>query len=223
MANNQSKQLDVNETLNKSEAFFAQNKRIILGVVVALIVVIGGYFSYRNFVVKPNAEKASTMLSLGQNYFASGSYDVALNGDNTGYLGFLTIAKKYSSTPAGNLANLYAGLSYAQKGDAANAVKFLEKFDTANDHMISPAAMGALGNCYVKLGKLDEGVNYLKKAAAKADNNSLSPIFLIQAGEILESQNKPEDAKKLYEEIKTKYNKSAEAESIDKYIQRATK
>jgi predicted negative regulator of RcsB-dependent stress response len=223
MADNKSNQLDVNDALNKSEAFFEKNKKTILGVAIALIVIIGGFFAYRNLVAKPNAEKASTMLSLGQNYFASGSYDVALNGDNMGYLGFLKIASKYSSTPAGNLANLYAGLSYAQKGDANNAVKFLEKFSTSDDKMISPASIAALGNCYVKLGNVDKGISYLKKAAEKANNNTLSPIFLIQAGELLESQNKPDEAMKLYQQVKTQYSKSAEAETIDKYIQRVTK
>lgn len=223
MADNKSNQLDVNDALNKSEAFFEKNKKTILGVAIALIVIIGGFFAYRNLVAKPNAEKASTMLSLGQNYFASGSYDVALNGDNMGYLGFLKIASKYSSTSAGNLANLYAGLSYAQKGDANNAVKFLEKFSTSDDKMISPASIAALGNCYVKLGNVDKGISYLKKAAEKANNNTLSPIFLIQAGELLESQNKPDEAMKLYQQVKTQYSKSAEAETIDKYIQRVTK
>ena len=223
MANNKSNQLDVNEALNKSEAFFEKNKRNILGAAALLIVIIAGFFAYRNLVAKPNAEKASTMLSLGQNYFASSNYDVALNGDNMGYIGFLKIASKYSSTPAGNLANLYAGLSYAQKGDANSAVKYLEKFSTADDNMISPASIGALGNCYVKIGNIDKGITYLKKAAEKADNNTLSPIFLIQAGELLESQNKPDEAMKLYKEVKTKYGKSAEAETIDKYIQRVTK
>ena len=223
MAANKSNQLDVNATLNKSEAFFVKNKKIIIGAVIALVVIIGGSYAYSTLVAKPNAEKASTILAKGQNYFAMGNYDVALNGDKAGYIGFLKIASQYSSTDAGNLANLYAGLSYAQKGDANNAIKYLEKYDGADDHMITPASMGALGNCYAKAGQIDKAISYLKKAAEKANNNTLSPIFLIQAGQLLESQNKSEEAKKLYEEVKAKYNKSAESESIDKYIQRVTK
>ena len=89
--------------------------------------------------------------------------------------------------------------------------------------MISPAALGALGNSYAKIGQVDKAIATLKKAAEKADNNTLSPIYLVQAGQLLESQNKPEEAKKLYEEVKTKYNKSAEYYTIDKYIERVTK
>ena len=222
MAVNKSNQLDVNESLNKSEAFFVKNKKTIIGAVVALVLIIGGAYAYRLLVAVPNAEEANTILAKGQEYFAAGNYDAAINGDNTGYIGFLKIASKYSSTDAGNLANLYAGLSYAQKGDSVNAVKYLEKFDTSDDCMISPASVGALGNSYAKLGQVDKAISTLKKAAEMADNNTLSPIFYVQAGILLESQNKPAEAKKLYEIVKTKYTKSAEAESIDKYIERVS-
>lgn len=59
-------------------------------------------------------------------------------------------------------------------------MKFLEEYDGADDQMISPAAEGALGNAYAHLNQLDKAVSHLKKAAEKADNNSLSPTFLIQ-------------------------------------------
>ena len=54
-------------------------------------------------------------------------------------------------------------------------------------------------------------------------SSDLSPTFLIQAGEILESQNKPEEALKLYGEVKTKYVNSMQRQEIDKYIERVTK
>ena len=62
----------------------------------------------------------------------------------------------------------------------------------------------------------------LKKAAEKADNNSLSPTFLIQAGEILESQNKKDEALKLYQTVKDKYFNSMQYQNIDAYIERAS-
>ena len=223
MAAKKPNQTNLDETLSKSEAFFVKHKNAIIGAVAGIIIVVGGIYAYNNFVAKPNAEKASTLLAQGQNYFANGDYDLALNGDNRGYTGFLKIADKYSSTKAGNLARLYAGISIAQKGDAESAVKYLEKFSTSSDQMISPAALGALGNSYAKIGQVDKAIATLKKAAEKADNNTLSPIYLVQAGQLLESQNKPEEAKKLYEEVKTKYNKSAEYYTIDKYIERVTK
>ena len=147
---------------------------------------------------------------------------MALKGDSASFKGFAKLADEYSSTAAGNLANLYAGLCYAKLDKWEYAVKYLEKYDGADDQMISPAAEGALGNAYAHLNQLDNAVSHLKKAAEKADNNSLSPTFLIQAGEILESQGKNDEALKLYQTVKEKYFNSMASQTIDAYIERVS-
>jgi tetratricopeptide (TPR) repeat protein len=214
--------LNMNESLSKSEAFFDKYRKAIIYGIIALFVIIAAVILYHNYVAVPRAEKASTTLAKGQEYFGAGAFDKALNGDGAGFEGFIKIADDYSSTDAGNLANLYAGLCYAQLGKYQDAAKYLENFDEKDDQMISPAAEGALGNVYAHLNQLDKAVSMLKKAASDADNNSLSPTFLIQAGEILESQGKSSDALELYKEIKSKYPNSMQFQEIDKYIERAS-
>ena len=221
--NEQQGALNVEETLNKSEAFFLKYKKAIIYGVLAVIVVIAGVIVYKQYVSAPREDKASTALAKGQEYFQQDLYEKALNGDGAGYAGFVKVASHYSSTEAGNLANLYAGLCYAGLGKWNEAAKYLEEFDTKDDQMISPAAEGALGNAYAHLNQLDKAVSHLKNAAKNADNNSLSPTFLIQAGEILESQGKAAEALELYKEIKEKYVYSMQYQTIDKYIERATK
>jgi predicted negative regulator of RcsB-dependent stress response len=210
------------QTLNQSEAFFLKYKKAIITVVVALIVIIAGAVLYKTYISEPNEQKASTAIAKGQEYFAQGLFEQALNGDSASFKGFAKLADEYSSTAAGNLANLYAGLCNAQLGKWDAAVKFLEEYDGADDQMISPAAEGALGNAYAHLNQLDKAVSHLKKAAEKADNNSLSPTFLIQAGEILESQGKNDEALKLYQTVKEKYFNSMQYQTIDGYIERVS-
>lgn len=216
------------ENISKSEDFLLKNKKTILYAVITLIVIIAGIILYNNFVKAPREAKASTELAKGQTMFANQQFAQALNGDSTGYAGFVKIASDYSSTPAGNLANLYAGLCYANLDKWEDAVKFLDKYSPANDEMVSPAAVAALGNAYAHVKQLDKAVDALKKAAKMADsqaldntNNSLSPTFLLQAATILESQNKKDEALKIYQDIKKKYVNSAVAAEIDKYIERA--
>ena len=222
MANTKNQQAapTIEENLSKSEAFVLKYKKAIIAAVVAVIVIIAGVILYKTYVSGPNEVKASTAISKGQAYFEQGLFNEALNGDSTGFKGFAALANEYSSTKAGNLANLYAGLCNAQLGKWEDAVKFLEEYDGAKDQMISPAAEGALGNAYAHLNQLDKAVSHLKKAAEKADNNSLSPTFLIQAGEILESQGKKDEALKLYQEVKEKYFNSMQYQTIDEYIER---
>ena len=221
--NEQQGALNVEETLNKSEAFFLKYKKAIIYGVLAVIVVIAGVIVYKQYVSAPREDKASTALAKGQEYFQQDLYEKALNGDGAGYAGFVKVASDYSSTEAGNLANLYAGLCYAGLGKWNEAAKYLEEFDTKDDQMISPAAEGALGNAYAHLNQLDKAVSHLKNAAKNADNNSLSPTFLIQAGEILESQGKAAEALELYKQVKEKYVYSMQYQTIDKYIERASK
>jgi hypothetical protein len=230
MANN--KENAAMDTAVKSEIFFEKNRKLIIGIVVALIVIIAGFFLYRTFVASPREDKASTALARGQEYFNAEQFDKALNGDGAGYNGFVRIADDYSSTDAGNLANLYAGLCYANLGKWNDAVKYLEEFSPKGDAMVSPAAMEALGNAYAHVGQTDKAISKLKEAAEAADskakdgvNYSLSPIFLLQAGELLESENKTDEANQLYQDIKKKYVNSSlvQTSEIDKYIERTTK
>lgn len=208
MANN-NVQAQETESLNIREAFFLKYKKAIIIAVVAIIVIIAGVFGYVSQISGPREDKASTMLAKGQTYFANQMYEQALKGDGAGYVGFTKIADEYSSTDAGNLANLYAGLCYANLGKWAEAQKSLESFSSEDDQMISPAAEAALGDAYAHLNQLDKAVDAFKKAASMADskadegtNNSLSPIFIIKAGEILESQGKKDEALKLYQDAK---------------------
>ena len=210
------------ETLNKSEAFFLKYKKAIIAAVVAIVVIIGGAVLYKTYISEPNEQKASTAIAKGQEYFAQGLFQQALAGDSAGFKGFVKLADEYSSTDAGNLANLYAGLCNAQLGKWEDAAKYLEKYDGADDAMISPVAEGALGNVYAHLNQLDKAVSHLKKAAEKADNNSLSPTYLVQAGEILESQGKVDEALKLYQQVKEKYFNSMMYSRIDEYIERVS-
>ena len=210
------------QTLNQSEAFFLKYKKAIITVVVALIVIIVGAVLYKTYIAEPREQQASTAIARGQQYFEMGLFQQALEGDSTGYKGFAKLADEYSTTAAGNLANLYAGLCNAQLGKWEAAVKFLEAYDLSEDAMVSPAAMGALGNAYAHLNQLDKAVSTLKKAAEKADNNSLSPTFLIQAGQILESQGKNDEALKLYQTVKEKYFNSMQYQTIDGYIERVS-
>jgi tetratricopeptide (TPR) repeat protein len=53
-----------------------------------------------------------------------------------------------------------------------------------------------------------------------ADNSFHSPIYLMKAGIIYESEGKYEDALKLYEKIQDKYPESNEGRSIEKNIAR---
>lgn len=213
--------LNVEEALNTSEAFLLKNKNLLLGIVIAIVVVVAGTLGYKHFVSEPEEQKAAEAIFKGEQYFGADNYETALNGDSIGYAGFIKLADEFSGTDAGNLANAYAGICYARLGKYEDAIKFLDKF-SADDYFVAPAIIGTLGNCYAQIGQLDKAAATLLKAAGKANSASLSPIYLLQAGQLLEKQGKNAEAIEAYKQIKTKYANSYQAMDIDKYIERAS-
>ena len=213
--------LDLDEAMSASEAFIIKYKNKFLIGIAAVVIIVGGFLGYKNFISEPNEIKASETIFKAEQYFNAGNYEVALNGDSLGTIGFLAVADQFGGTDAGELANAYAGICYAQLGQYENAVKYLDKF-SADDQLVSPAILGTMGNCYAQLGQLDKAAATLVKAADKANSHALSPIYLIQAGQIYEKLGKNSEAVKAYQTIKDKYFNSYQAMDIDKYIERAS-
>ena len=96
------------ESLNKSEAFFAKYGKTALIAIVAILIVVAGIFLYKNYVSEPREAEASTELAKAQQLFQTQQFDQALKG-------FQKVQSDYSSTDAGNLANLYVALCYAHQ------------------------------------------------------------------------------------------------------------
>lgn len=221
-----------NGALMKSEAFAMKYRKAIIIAVAAIVIAVVGGFLYKAYVAQPREEKASTALAKGQEYFDAEQFDKALKGDGAGYVGLLNIISDYSSTDAANLANLYAGLCYANLNKWDDAVKYLDAYSPADDAMVSPAAIAALGNAYAHVNQLDKAIDNLEKAAEMADkqakdgvNNSIAPTFYLQAGILLESQGKKDKALELYQKIKANYVNAqlVQSQEIDKYIERASR
>ncbi|MBP3213507.1 MAG: tetratricopeptide repeat protein [Bacteroidaceae bacterium] len=207
--------------LNKGEAFIEKNWKKIATVIGAVIVIVAGVYIYRHYMEGKELEAQKAIVGA-QTAFAQQQYEQALKGEgNT--KGLLKIIDEYSGTKTANLAKLYAGLAYTKTDKTDDAIKMLEDFSTQDDDMVSPAAVAALGNLYVKKGDKEKGAQTLIKAATEADNDAVSAVFLLQAGEVYESLGQNDKAVELYNKIKKQYFRSPLSQEIDKYIERATK
>ena len=226
MANN-NKQVKTDEPialdvqLNKGEAFIEKNWKKIAAVLGAIIVIVAGTYIWKNHMADKELE-AQKAIAGAQMAFAQQQYEQALKGEGN-MKGFLKIMDEYSGTKTANLAKLYAGLAYAKTDKADEAIKLLEDFSTQDDDMVSPAAIAALGNLYVKKGDNEKGAKMLLKAADDADNDAVSPVFLLQAGEVYEAIGQQDRGIELYNKIKKQYFRSPLSQEMDKYIERATK
>lgn len=211
---------NVQVVLSRSEQFIEKYQTKILIGVAAVVVIVSAFLAFKHFYILPTEKKAQAAMFQGEFYFQADSVELALNGDGKGYIGFEAIAKEYGITKTANLAKAYAGLCYKQLGNYEKAIDMLKSFN-ADDNLVSPAIVGAIGDCYVEMGNVKEGISYFEKAAMSADNDMVSPIFLKKAGVAYESLEDYKSALKVYNEIKDKYVTSMEATEIEKYIERA--
>lgn len=208
---------NVEQTLTKTEQFLEQNYKPLLYVLVGAVVLVGIFWLLKLYTNKQNEEALSQMY-MAEQYFGQDSLNLALNGDGNN-LGFIDIAKEYKSTKSGKLANFYAGASLVHLGQYEEAIGYLNKYKL-KDEVLAPQAKGLIGDAKVELGDFAAGIKNYLEAAALAENDFHSPIFLMKAGMLHESQGNHAEALKLYEQIQEKYPESNEGRSIDKYIAR---
>ena len=206
------------EVIAKAKDFWAKNSKLILIVGTTLILLVGGFFGYKNFIQQPKEEKSAEAMFKAEDYYRRDSVTLALNGDGQ-YLGFLKIISKYSGTEAANLASFYAGSCYIRLDDNANAIKYLKKFST-DAKQIQQRAYKLLGDASADLGKNADALDYYKKAAhhfEKDEANSAEALFMAAyfADRVLKNQK---EAIELFKELKEKYPKTQQGFEADNYL-----
>lgn len=208
----------IEESISRTEQFLEKYQKqltILAGVILLVVVLV---FVYNKFIVEPQTTEAQEQVFVAQQYFERDSFNLALNGDGD-FPGFLEIIDEYGATNIADLSQYYAGISYYKLGEYENAIDYLSSFST-NDDMLSAVANGAIGDSYSELGKFEKAASYYKKAADQSDNKLTAPIYLLKYGRVKEELKDWEEALSAYEMIKSKYRKTEEGRSIDKFITR---
>ncbi len=210
----------IGDSVNKVEQFVEKNKKslIIGGVVVVLLIC--GFFAYKNLYLGKKQSEAMAAMWPAQMQFSKDSFHIALYG-NENVTGFEDIVKEYGNTKAGNTANYYAGVCALNLGEFDAAIDYLDDF-SGDDLMLKPLAVGLIGDAYSEKEEYAKAASQYEKAANIADNESMSPYFLMKAGRVYEKMGKNSAAVKVYTKIKSDYNSSMEARDIEKYITRAS-
>ncbi len=207
---------NIESALNNSEQFFEKNQKVIAYVALAIIVIAALVWLFKSQYLEPREQEAQKEIFNAQYYFEADSFRLALDGDGINN-GFLYILDEYSSTPAGKLANYYAGVCYLQLGEFENAKKYLNDFES-DDEILNSMAICLIGDAEVELGNNDAALSLFKKAADKG-NQITAPNALYKLGILNEKLGNTEDAKAAYKQIKEKYPASSFASSADKYLE----
>lgn len=194
------------------------NTKVLTYAAIAAVVVIGGIYFW-NWNKSRKQEEALNTIFRSQWYMEQDSLNKALNGDGE-YPGFIEIADEYSGTPTGDLAGYYVGIIYLKQGQTEAGLEQLKSFPIGKN-AISMSCLAAMGYAYEELKDFEEAAHTYERAAyTPGDNTFTTPYFLMQAARNLESAGKPEEALKMYQDIRRKYPLSEEGRSAEKYIAR---
>jgi len=210
---------DNTDFILKAQSFWQKNSKTVTILVIAVIAIVGGWFAYTNYILKPKEDKAADAIVKVQEYFRLDSSNLVLNGDGQSK-GALYIINNFSGTKSANLAKFYAGVSYLHKGEFANAVKYLKDFST-DAKQVQLLALGNLGDALSELNQKDEAIATYKKAAATFEaDEANSAEYLFRAGLLSETTGKTKEALEIYKELKAKFPKTDKGFQSDKYIYR---
>ena len=178
--------VDIVEVKESAQGFIESNQKNIMGGLLALVLLIGGFLAYKHWYKTPREKDASSQMAQAQMQFEKDSFAIALSNPGNGAKGFLDIAKEYSGTKAGNLANYYAGVCYLHLGQYDAAIASLEDFSAKGD-VLPATRQSLLGDAYAEKGDLEKAASYYQKAVSAAGSNEfLASMYLKKVGLLAE-------------------------------------
>lgn len=187
----------LNSHLTEAGRKVADNKKILywcVGIILVIAVFVVSYlFIYRNPRLQKSAEAYDKveLKAMGNDSIAAAEYK--------------KVADQYGSAAGGNLAALSAAEAYYNLGKWEQAVKYLDKFDSA-DPVLQANKLVLEGDCYVNLKKYDQALAAYAKAITESDGNpQITPRVLFKEANVYDAQKKYDKALECYTRIVAEY------------------
>lgn len=222
------------DVVTRAKGFWDKFSKPIIYVGSAIILLISGWYAYKNLIALPNEKKASELIFPAENVFDKmatagfnkDSVNLVLNGgssNGTNITGILKVISQYGGTPSGNRARFIAGATYLQIKEFDKAIKYLKEFDGNGADQIQSKAYILLGHAYAEKKNTDEALSYYKKAATvNSKDESITPYALLMAASYADAVGKSKEAIDLYKEVKEKYpaNSAVSSGDVEKHLAR---
>ncbi|GJM27496.1 MAG: hypothetical protein DHS20C17_01310 [Cyclobacteriaceae bacterium] len=202
------------EQFSKTEEFFQKHRNIVLGVLAAILLIVGGILGYRYYISSQD-EIAQREMFQAVFYFEQDSLTQALNGDGLNF-GLLDIIEDYGATKAGNLARFYAGTSYLKLGEFQNAIDQLKAFSSP-DLLVQARAFALIGDAFMELGNYVDAADNYDKAANYKSTENISSQYLMKAALAYEKQSDYAAAIARYNKVLNDHFGSPEFQNAKKY------
>jgi len=194
--------------------------RFTIGVVVALVVIIGGIFLYEQ-----RSSAADQLLGQGLTIYETPiaspeqpatpgetSYPTAKDRAKAAYPIFTQAASQYSWLHAGHMARYFAGLTAQDMGNTSEAEADLNDVARSGGSNLSATAKVALANLYAQTGRTSQAVEEYRDIIAHPSTTVPKASAQLMLAQLYET-TQPEEARRLYAQIKDQ-DKDSEAAQI---------
>ncbi len=195
---------DLDKDALQTERFIEKHSKTLMGVFIALVLGVLGYFAYQQYVINPKNEEATKSYLAAQKNLSEGKEAEALGGKTAANPGYLGTYKDFSGTDVGKLSAYNAGLLKFKEGKYQEAYDLLDKFSSDNK-VLTALKFGAMADCQSNLNKNEDALSLLDKAISASDDPYTSYYFTRKAGTFALALKKNADAKKYFASIDEKY------------------
>lgn len=205
--------VNVVEVKESAQDYFEKNKTLVISIITALVIGIGGFVVYKFFIQEPKEKAARAAIYRAEQQFARDSFALALENPGGGFESLLDVIDSYSGTETANLASLYAGISYLNLGRFDDAISYLNSH-SAGSLYSKIMKNGCLGDAYAELGDSGQALSYYSKAVSAGSDELLTPYYLYKKGLLAKSNGDMASAKSAFTKIKKDYPNSNEATGV---------
>jgi TolA-binding protein len=200
-----------------------KSKLIVIAIAVAVIAAIafGGWY-----YINTQDEKASAELSTAVRTFETpvrpagmppqAGYDTFASMEERATAArkqFQVIVDKYPHTHTADMARYFVGLASAQLNDNAAAERNLQEAAGSSNGDLAALGKFALASVYRGENKDTQAVDLYKQLIDKPTTVVSKATAQLELGGFYESQKKPDEAKRIYDQVQ-KENPSSEAASV---------
>ena len=108
-------------------------------------------------------------------------------------------------------------MAYLNLKDYQNAITYLSDF-SSDDKMLNPISKGGIGDAFVQLEQLEEGLEYYEKAINASTNDFTTPLYLLKAARVSIDLGDNAKALDFLNRIKKEFSSSTEVTQADVLI-----
>jgi tetratricopeptide (TPR) repeat protein len=199
-----------------------ENKNLVIGLIVGVLVIVAGYSiaqnaKHKNFAevggqfstalemstrtIAPKAEGAEVKVSGAETFSSKEEKEKAVDGALT------AITKEHADSSSAKSASVLLAAQRFNEGKLDEAISLAESYTKSNEGSLRAIAFETLGNAYAAKGDAAKAEEAYKKVS---DAGAPAQSLFLQAG-LQEKAGKKDEARKLYEKVIADYEKEGVA------------